>query len=238
MGRGPRAFFYTRIRALVASRASGPCVLRTRPTGSSAVAPFDVILFDLGGVVIELDGPPIRAAWTSEQDETEVWRRWIHSTAVRRFESGRGSSAEFCDEIVRELGLSIDGDEFLRHFLAWPKGIYPGMYELLRTLGETYRVGCLTNCNELHWRRYIDDLALGQVFHHPFSSHELGALKPDAEIFERVVRELGCPAERVLFVDDNQMNVDGAVAAGLHAFRAKGPEEVRAGLARAGVLRR
>jgi HAD superfamily hydrolase (TIGR01509 family) len=73
------------------------------------------------------------------------------------------------------------------------------------------------------------------LFDHRFLSHELGLVKPDREIFEHVLARLGCPADRVLFLDDNLINVEGARAAGLHAERARGLAEVRSALARHGL---
>ena len=61
-------------------------------------------------------------------------------------------------------------------------------------------------------------------------------MKPDREIFEHVVAALDRPAERVLFLDDNQPNVDGARAVGLRAARVKGVAQARAALVAEGVL--
>jgi FMN phosphatase YigB (HAD superfamily) len=63
-------------------------------------------------------------------------------------------------------------------------------------------------------------------------------VKPDREIYDYVLAELGCPASKVLFLDDNQINVDGARIAGLHAERARGTNEARAALARHGLTLR
>jgi glucose-1-phosphatase len=196
---------------------------------------FDVLLFDLGGVVIELDGLPIWMELTREPNESVVWERWLRSPAVRRFESGLASAAEFGDEIVTEFALEIPSADFLARFAGWPRGPFPGVLELIGSLRGRFQVACLSNCNELHWPRFLDEMGLAAAFDRHFSSHQLGAMKPDRKIFELAVGELGVPAERVLFLDDNQLNVDGARAAGLHAELAKGPAGIRATLERLGV---
>jgi putative hydrolase of the HAD superfamily len=197
---------------------------------------FDVLLFDLGGVVIELDGLPIWMELTREPNESVVWERWLRSPAVRRFESGLASAAEFGDEVVTEFGLEIPAEDFLARFAGWPRGPFPGVLDLIASLRGSFRVACLSNCNELHWPRFLDEMGLAAAFDHHFSSHQLGAMKPDRKIFELAVGELGVAADRVLFLDDNQLNVDGARAAGLHAELAKGPEGIRSTLARLGVV--
>ena len=65
----------------------------------------------------------------------------------------------------------------------------------------------------------------------------MGLVKPDREAFAHVVERLGCPAERILFLDDNQINVDGARAVGLDAEVVKGVDAARALLRERGLLR-
>ena len=49
---------------------------------------IDVVLFDLGGVLIELGGMGDIAAFANESDEDEIWKRWLTCPWVRRFERG------------------------------------------------------------------------------------------------------------------------------------------------------
>jgi HAD superfamily hydrolase (TIGR01509 family) len=199
---------------------------------------YDVLLFDLGGVIVELSGVPVWRRWLGDRlSDREIWEGWLHSPAVRRFESGGCDAAEFAVALVEEFALPVDGPTFLEHFEQWPRGTFPGALELLAELRERHRLACFSNTNALHWPRFLDDLGLGEAFHHCFASHELGALKPDREAFERVLRALACAPERVLFLDDNQLNVDGARRAGLDAHVARGPEGARALLTRLGLLR-
>ena len=197
---------------------------------------YEVVLFDLGGVVVELGGLPVWQAWTGTGDESEVWERWLRSAAVRRFESGRSGAKEFAREIVAEFGLAISPEDFVRQFASWPRGIYSRTLEQVATVRKTAAVGCLSNTNELHWPRFLEEMGLRDAFDHHFGSHELGLLKPDREMFERVVEILGCAPDRVLFLDDNQLNVDGARKAGLHAELARGPDGVEAVLRPLGLL--
>lgn len=196
---------------------------------------YDVLLLDLGGVVIELGGLPIWQEWTSEPDERVVWERWLRSPAVRRFESGRAGPREFAAEICAEFGLGIPPDEFLAHFAQWPKAPFPGVLELLAALRPRFALGCLSNCNELHWPRFLDEMGLATAFDHHFSSHQLGALKPDRDAFELALQRLDCRPERVLFLDDNAVNVEGARSAGLDAEVVRGPDGVRTALASRGI---
>lgn len=185
-------------------------------------AAYEVILFDLGGVLVELGGLPVRMDGAGEPTDEEDWRRWLASPAVRRFESGRSTPEEFGRAMVEEFDMGVEPEAFLEAFREWPRGFFAGAEELLRKLSGRYRVACLSNSNPLHWQRFHDELGLAELFDHRFGSHLIGSLKPDREVFEHVVAALGCPAERVLFLDDNQVSVDAALGVGLSAHRVQG----------------
>ena len=56
---------------------------------------YDVVLFDLGGIVIELGGMRDIVVFSGEQDEAEIWRRWLHCPWVQRFERGECDARAF-----------------------------------------------------------------------------------------------------------------------------------------------
>ena len=206
-------------------------------TGRSAAAPqIDAVLFDLGGVLIELVGVERMLEWAPGLGGTdELWRQWLQSPAVRRYETGNGSRDEFADGVIAEFGLPIDRDAFLAEFAWWPRTLFAGVDELLSSLAPRYTLASLSNTNELHWERFSREWSLPGRFHHNFPSHAVGKLKPDAEYFLHVLDALGVPPERTLFVDDNAINVAAAAKLGIVARRAVGPEGVRTVLAALGL---
>jgi HAD superfamily hydrolase (TIGR01509 family) len=189
---------------------------------------IDVVLFDLGGVLVELAGIGQMMAWCPQMtDVGSLWRQWLGSQAVRRFETGGATRHAFAADMVAEFGLPVDPDVFLAAFSAWPKGVVDGSRELLTELRAHCTIASVSNTNEIHWARVRDEWALHGLFHHNFPSHLVGALKPDDAYFEHVLDALGSPAARVLFVDDNAINVEAAARLGIVARRATSPAEVR-----------
>lgn len=59
---------------------------------------------------------------------------------------------------------------------------------------------------------------------------QISYLKLDRDAFAFVLGVLGRAPQRVLFLDDNRLNIDGARSMGMHARRTAGPDQVREAL--------
>lgn len=212
-------------------------MLARLPTAAAKLAAMHrAVVFDLGGVLVELGGVEEFGTLVGETREEEIWRLWLGSPWVRRYERGQCSRAEFAEGAVAEFGLSIAPEEFLARFLRWPKGLLPGADALVRSVRKDLHVACLSNTNELHWEEQIDGFGLRELFQSHFTSHELGLIKPDREIYEHVIEALDLEPSRIVFLDDNQLNVESARAAGIDAHRTIGVAQARAVLAARGLL--
>lgn len=182
---------------------------------------IDVVLFDLGGVLVELTGMDVLTTWTG-LDKSEMWKRWLTSDAVRDFEAGRNPPAQFAENVVAEFKLPVSPKEFLTNFRAWPSGLYQGVEALLLRCKQDFRLGCLSNTNEIHWPVMRDDFGLGAYLQDTFISCELGLLKPDVEMYDYVIEHLDVTPERIVYFDDNLPNVEGARDCGLQAHLCRG----------------
>jgi len=185
--------------------------------------PFDAIVFDLGGVLIELGGVARMLELLDHRVTVEeLWSRWLSSPSVQEFESGRMDADQFALALLAEFELAISAAQFIAEFTTWPKGLYPGTIELLQGLAPQYTLACLTNTNSLHWPRICGELGLEPHFAHHFASHLIGLMKPDRAIFEYTIAQIGYARERILFLDDNALNVESARSVGISAYRVDG----------------
>jgi len=199
--------------------------------------PFDFVLFDLGGVLVRLGGVTSMQELSGLQSQEELWTRWLSCRWVRSFERGLCSAQDFAAGVVNDWELPLTPESFLEVFRAWPEAMFDGASELVTNTRRHARVGLLSNSNGLHWDLF-STWGLGALFDSTFLSHEMGRLKPDREVFEYVVERIGSPPAAIVFLDDNQLNVDGARAVGLTALRVQGPDEARAALIDLGALQR
>jgi glucose-1-phosphatase len=198
---------------------------------------IEVVLFDLGGVLVEMHGVPTMLAWLNNAiSADELWRLWLSSPVVRDFETGRIGPNEFADRIIQEMSLPVGRDEFLNTFSGWVSGLYPGALELVRNVPERFTRATLSNTSILHWARLMKECELEDVFHRHFASHLTGRIKPDPEAFQFVIESLGCRPSAIFFLDDNSLNVEAAKKVGMHAVRTKGLVEAGHALAEAGIL--
>ena len=198
---------------------------------------FDLLVFDLGGVLVENVGMERLLTWMSTKSSAEeLWHTWLMSPTVRAFESGTLPAVPFAEAVIAELSLPLSPEEFLTDFAGWAKQLYPGALELLQHLSQSHRLASLSNTNGIHWQRCYHELQLATVFDYHFPSHETGRLKPDRAAFQYVIAQMGCAPERMLFLDDNQLNVDSAAATGIVARKTVGIAEVQEVLRGFGIL--
>jgi len=196
------------------------------------------VFFDLGGVLVELGGEEhFMRLLGGRVDLEEMWRIWLASPAVRSHETGRIGAEAFARAAVEEFALPVRPEEFLAGFRGWIREPYAGAHALLDEVSSRYRTGLLTNTSAFHWT-VIAGLGITERVHHVVASHQVGVVKPDAEFFALALAEAGVEAGEALFLDDNQVNVAGALACGLDAARVRGAAGARSALVERGLLPR
>ena len=197
------------------------------------------MLFDLGGVLVDPGGIEEMRELSGIDSDEELWRRWLSCPWVQRFEAGRCSGEEFAAGVVGDWGLTLSADEFLTAFTGWRTMPYPGADRLVADVRSVAPVGYLSNSNVAQWSAHLAGSPLVSGFDFGFTSFELGLVKPDRAIFEAVATRLPVSANsvgRVLFLDDNLVNVEGARACGFVAQHVRGVDQARRALEAEGVL--
>ena len=153
-----------------------------------------VLLFDLGGVLVDFAGlqelPRLLAAPMKPEDSAAQMGDTPRRSGFSRRAGAR--SSEFAAAFIEEWGLALGRDEFLEEFRSWVRAPYAGTAELLAGLRSRHTLACLSNTNAAHWEKVLQMDGLGPVLDRPFVSHQLGLMKPSLEVYAQVARELGC----------------------------------------------
>jgi glucose-1-phosphatase len=204
----------------------------------SATASADALLFDLGGVVIQIDFARAFQAWAEAGGvpASQVHARFSLDAGYEAHERGELEPAAYCAHLRHTLGLEI-ADE---HLLAGWNQIFleemPGVGLLLEKLARSFPVYAFSNTNVAHrtfWQmRYAKLL---EPFSHIFCSCDLGKRKPSPAAFLEVASRIKIAPARIVFFDDLSDNVHGAREAGLRAHEVHSAEDIRAALRLEGI---
>lgn len=201
--------------------------------------PFDVILFDVGGVLLTNGWDHAERARVLEQFHLDVEKfEARHPNPYAAWEIGAISVQRYLDETVFNEPRSFSSQEFFGAICAQSKLLPDGALGILEELAQANRclVGALNNeARETNEFR-LEHFGLRKLFKVALSSCYLGLRKPDAEIYKRAIDILGRPAERILFIDDRAGNVAGAKTRGMKAIQFEGSEALRRELVGLGVL--
>lgn len=190
-------------------------------------SPPDVILFDLGGVLMDFSGLQRLAALTGEENGPELRKRWVASPWPQAFERGQCDAKAFGAGVVADWGLDMSASEFVAEFASWPAGPFAGSIDLIRDLDGKIRMGCLSNTNPSHWNQHLERWGIVDHFEWKFVSHELQMMKPDPAIYQHVIAAIGLHPAQLLFLDDVKENVLAARAAGMRSEHTQGIDDVK-----------
>jgi epoxide hydrolase-like predicted phosphatase len=196
-----------------------------------------VLLFDLGGVLVEFSGVrDVASLLLVDASEDEIRARWSSCRHCEAFGLGRLSREEFAERFVRDWGIDMAPEHFLGEFRSWSRRLLPGATELLASVRSRFRLAALSNSNEVHWERNTQDLGVTGLFDVALSSHQLGLCKPDPEIYLVALERLDVRPDGVMFFDDVSANVAAASELGIRSFQVNGVEEVREQLVKERIL--
>lgn len=186
----------------------------------------EAIICDFGGVLTS----PMRDGFTAfeeasgisvEQLGSAMGKIWERDGAHPLFEleTGRMTETEFlggiAEQLTAELGRPIRldgfGETYFQHL--HPNERVIDYMRSLRTRG--YQMAICTN-NVREWEsRWRAMLPVDEIFSIVVDSAFVGLRKPEPEIYALTLERLGVPAQAALFVDDIELNCDGAREAGM-----------------------
>ncbi len=188
---------------------------------------ISAILFDIGGVLIELNGlPSIAKLLNSGLSYDDIYKQWMASPSVIAHETGKIQADAFAIGAVNDLNLTITPQAFIENFATWIVGTFPDTFELLAAIPSNITLAALSNTSPTHWER-VEATDLHQHFQHLFLSHEIGHLKPAPPSFQIVLDQLKLPAEEIIFFDDNIDNVNASIAMGFKGHQAFNPTDIK-----------
>src|ERR1700761_1304787 len=185
------------------------------------------IIFDLGGVILNLDNRRTEEAFTAlgVKNFREYFGHGFAASFFKDYEIGRITDRQFIDSIRQLTGIDVSDQAIIDSWNALLLDFPPERIQLLKNLRKSYRLFLFSNTNALHlaalqqiWLATFDGGSLEDCFEKTYYSHLLGMRKPDQEPFQHILLENGLNGAETLFVDDAIINVEGAEKAGLRGL--------------------
>ncbi len=201
--------------------------------------PFDVILFDIGGVLLTNGWDHRERSIVAEQfhlDRDELESR--HAKSFEAWERDELKVDEYLDAVVFYEPRSFSRVEFFKAICAQSKKLPDSGMCILEELAasDKCRIGALNNeARETHEYR-VGTFGLHKYFKYMFTSCYMGIRKPDPRIYLRALGILGDKPERSLFIDDRLENVAAAAAVGMKAIHFTGADALKRDLQSLEVL--
>ena len=184
------------------------------------------IVFDMGGVLIDLDYDRCVAAYKALGfEEICDYLDPCHQKGIYGdMESGKASEDEFYDFFLSKCHTGTtraDIDACMKSFYDGPSEKTGSLLRGLKQKG--YGIYMLSNNNPIMMRICDSDfkkvgIGISDFFDQAFISSSMKMMKPDAAIFNEAIRRIGLKAEELLFIDDSPVNVEAARKSGMNAI--------------------
>jgi len=194
------------------------------------------IIFDLGGVLLDLDVQKTFDAFEKMGLSKEVIMERYNSKGnfFFQFEKGQISANEFRESLRKMIGNSVSNEKIDYAWNEMIRGFKNDTIKLLSDLSGKYPVYLLSNTNEIHLPFYSEQFReasggtiLQKYFIETYYSHIIGTRKPEPESFRHVLKEAGIEPTETLFIDDFEENCVSAREIGLVAHQFKPDENLR-----------
>ncbi len=194
------------------------------------------VLFDLGNVLVDVD---VSMFWRSLRfngpAEMAPYADALRSLAMR-YEAGEFATIEFVDGLGKILEGRFTPEDLTDAFDQIIREPIAEMERVVSEVSARFRTALVSNTNELHHHGSIRRVPALRYLHKHYVSYQLKVMKPAAGFYEAIIRDQHLPPDSMIFIDDLEENVNGAVAAGMQGIRFEGTAQLDQQLRLLGVL--
>lgn len=198
------------------------------------MAPVKNIIFDLGGVLLNLDVAQTRESFIKLgiTQIDDLFRVGHAHSFFREYEVGTISDEEFVEK-TRQLAVpGTTSDQIIDGWNVMLLDFPAERVHFLNELKSKYRLFLFSNTNAIHLKafqksyRQVYGTALDDHFEKAWYSHVINQRKPDVAAFQFVIEDGRIDAAETLFIDDALVNIEGAREAGLQAIHLAGGKTI------------
>ena len=177
------------------------------------------LLFDLGGVLLSIDHARAKKKLSHLLNIPieQLDKIYAEDQSMLDYEKGLLERSDFLAWGKEKFSTKFSEREFIEAWNLVLGSFDWEMFELLERLKSRYELYLLSNTNCLHLERIGQMLDAADrkghyldLFNQHFYSFEMGHRKPEAQVYTKVLQQIDCMAQDVLFIDDSQSNIEAA----------------------------
>lgn len=185
------------------------------------------IIFDLGGVILNIDyHRTIKAFVTLGLESFEqAYSQMAQTPIFDQIERGEIEPDQFREAIRELLGKNVTDQQIDQAWNAMLLDLPAERLTILDKLAAEKKLALLSNTNVIHVNAFEAEMQrehnipnLKKHFEKTFYSCDVGMRKPETRIFQMVIDELNFNPADTLFIDDSIQHIEGAQKLGLNTY--------------------
>ena len=193
------------------------------------------IIFDLGGVLLDIDYNLTRTGFESLgiTDFDKMYSQADANHLFQKLETGKISEEDFYKEFNEWTRLHLSPSQIKTAWNAMLLTFRENSLQYLASLRPHYKIYLLSNTNFIHidsfneiYHQIKREKPFDAYFDKAFYSCGIGFRKPNANCYEWVLDDLKIDAEKTLFIDDSEQNIEGAKNAGVNTILLRPGEKI------------
>lgn len=190
------------------------------------------IIFDLGGVFINLDFQKTANAFQllGAQQFADFFTQTYSNNLFAALETGTIATHDFYDAFRKQTGILATNKAIAHAWNAMLINFPPERIEWLDSIQNKYDVFLYSNTNQIHYDCFMEMFKrdtgkdnFNRYFKKAYYSHKIKMRKPDADGFQLILQEQNLAPEETLFIDDTLPNIQTAHSLGLQTIHLKAP---------------
>jgi putative hydrolase of the HAD superfamily len=184
------------------------------------------IVLDFGGVIVDLDRDAAISRFREMGIDNieELLDPYRQKGLFRKIEDGSLSREDFYVEVCKLTGKNIDSKDIDQGLIDFLLPVDQRKLDYISELRKKYKVLLLSNTNDIiiNWatseKFSPSGKSLDCYFDEMYLSYKLGCMKPDFDIFHKMIELSGINPAETLFIDDSEANITAGKALGFKTF--------------------
>ena len=199
----------------------------------------DIVIFDLGGVLIEWD--PRHLYRKLFVDDDAAMEEFLATVCTHEWNRGQDAGRSFAEGARLLKALHPEKAPLIDAYRARFDEMMPGPIEgslaiLAELRGRGTRLYALSNFSAETYPSTFARFEFLRWFRGIVVSGEVRAIKPEPEIYRALIETYAIDPQRAVFIDDVAINAEAASAFGIHPIRFTTPDALRVELVMLGLL--